>query len=211
MLFIAFLLISANAVDLSLSTEVDQGRDYLAEAEFLFLKAIFGEDAGMIINKLRTCNQDIAPDVYKQAKMDYLVDLGPMQHVCYRTNNYELQRKVWVNFHDHFQQLFKICDLDMEGTFMQKEYDILIGTTDRLNTYLRKAHAAYVKYTENFDHAIFGTPADAYWVNDSPELRELDKTEDHLYGVIGAWLQKVQNGLQDRKRRFNANLSKTTA
>ena len=56
MFFIAFLLISANAVDLSLSTEVDQGRDYLAEAEFLFLKAIFGEDAGMIINKLRTCN-----------------------------------------------------------------------------------------------------------------------------------------------------------
>ena len=56
MLFIAFLLISANAAELSLSTEAETGRDLIAETEFIFLKAIFGEDAGMIINKLKTCN-----------------------------------------------------------------------------------------------------------------------------------------------------------
>ena len=164
----------------------------------------------MVINKLKTCNQDTAPEVYKKAWLDMFRDLATGQHICYRTNNYEIQRKVWVSAHDHFQKMFDICNLDMDGPFLQKEYDILIGTTDRLNNYLQQVHGGYMKYTEMADNAIFGTPADNYAVNDSPELRQLDNVEEHVYNAIGNYFSNVQNGLQDRKRRFNANMKTTS-
>ena len=216
MLFIAFLLISAQANQSFLSAQEEvqeeQGKDYVAMAEFMIVKAIFGEEnAAGVLNKLHACNKINYPVTYKTALVDYFKDLSFAQHICYRTNNYEIQRKIWVSSLDHFQKLFELCDLDMEADMMQNEYPTLIATTDRLNGYLNKAHAAYMKWTEDLDHAIFGTPADNYAVNDSPELRQLDSVEDHLYNVSGGWLMQVQNGLQERQRRYNMDMSKKNA